>query len=276
MHWRDWMAEAKSQAETLASRFTALKAELDRRFAEVSPENPSPHWSEDLDASILGNSRNRMQQIKQVMVYLRSGKAVNCRDDLVAWLENEFIEVRASFMESQESIISSLREYNYPCPYPLSNDTKTTLSSEIPTSGKRATVEEWKKNKLAKKQVDEEKERRNELDRRKEKRSSLERHKARHALMERLREEKKEEKKRLQVTEKNNRILERERRRKEYAAIEERIHQRNDKYLSRRTHKGMRPCQKTSKKENTEEILAEDCHHLETTKILLRRLKNLQ
>lgn len=260
----------------LDKRFSSLKPELDRYFVEASPENPSPHWSEDFDASFLGNSRNRMQQIKQVMEYLRSGQAVTCRDDLVAWLENEFIEVRASFMESQESIISSLREYNFPCPYPLTNDMTTTLSSETPMSGKRATVEEWKKNKLAKKQVDEEKERRNEVDRRKEKRSSLERHKARHALLERFREEKKEEEKRLQVTEKNNRILERERRRKEYAVIEERIHQRNDKYLSRRTHKGMRPCQKTTKKENTEEKLAEDCNHWEKTKILLRRLKSLQ
>ena len=188
MHWRDWMAGAKSQAGLLAKSLNNLKLEFDRHFVEYSSENPTPHRSADLDASFPGNSRNRMQQIKQVMEYLRSGKAVNSRDDLVAWLENEFIEVRASLMESQESIISTLREYNFPSHCPLSNDLTTSVGSGTPTSGKRAAVEEWKKSKLAVKHADEEKERRNELDRRKEKKLSLERHKARHAILERFSE----------------------------------------------------------------------------------------
>ena len=268
MQWCVWIREAHAALELLTETRRKTRVPVNVSCEGVT-EPSSPPLSEISSIQpVVESFRTRLRQVKEVMRYLRSGNAVTSKQDLVTWVENEFIEVRAVLLDSKERIIESLSRN----PMPEFSTREDRNESSNLTERKRSVIE-WRRERTAATLAAEEEERRLETERLKDDKILRRQNSQRRALIRSFKQEREDELRRQQ--EKGQCVSRRERanRMRQFSRIEDRINKRNQEFLSRKSSCG------TTKRilnETREEIAFERSKSdIDRTKALLRRIRCL-
>jgi hypothetical protein len=227
---------------------------------------------DNIDNRFLMQFNTRVIQQKDVIKYLRTDAAVSSRPDLVAWLENEYIELRAGLLEAQASLLENLDRMSVSLQEFFSEDGMTRCDSREILNGKESLIE-WRKNREAAARYTEEQQEVMKAEGRKNEKAWRKQQKLRQALIRETRGKQRMEERQALEAEKLAKAREKNDRMRLFSKIEERISRRSEGYLLKRGSWSMK--KKEVKKEEEEGERSEN-ERIAKTKILLRRFKSVQ